>query len=288
MSSFDTIGLITRDAEPRTAGILGELATHLKARGCRVLTEAGALPTPTGCESVERAVMGRECRLAIVIGGDGTFINATRSLAAEVPLLGINVGRLGFLVDISPDDMLDRIDEILDGKFIESSRALLLADLIRNGRTISESVAVNDVVLHVNGRVRMIEFDTLIDGRPVFNQRADGIIVATPTGSTAYALSAGGPIVEPSLDALVLAPICPHTLSHRPIVVSDRSVIEIVFSEHNRCPAQIALDGQVAMDVEGGDRIRIVVAGHRLRIVHPAGHDHFRLLRNKLRWGEQP
>lgn len=289
MSIFQTIGLIARDGESRTATTLADLAAHLLAHGRTVLVEPGATAIPIGCEAGGREEMRRRCDLIIVIGGDGTFLNVARSLAAaDAPLLGVNVGRLGFLVDISPQDMAERLDEILAGRFAESTRTLLHASVIRGGETVAESLAVNDVVLHAHGAVRMIEFDTWIDGRFVNCQRADGIIVATSTGSTAYALSAGGPLLDPSLDALVLVPVCPHTLSNRPIVVRGASRIEFVFSEGNHCAAQVAFDGQSMHELRPGDRIRIVASEHRLRLVHPAGHDHFSLLRTKLRWGEQP
>jgi len=220
---------------------------------------------------------------------DGTLLNAARSLVdADVPVLGVNLGRLGFLADVSPRDMGQRLDEILAGQFEEERRALLHASVIRGGHSVSESDALNDIVIHKWDIARMIELDTRIDGRFLNSLRADGLIVSTPTGSTAYALSGGGPIIEPSLPALVLVPICPHTLSNRPIVLSDQSTIEILVHGDDANKAQITCDGQVNFSLATGDIIRIQRKAKTLRLIHPSGHDHFDIMRKKLRWAEQP
>lgn len=291
MTGFQTIGVITKQSDPRLADTLQTLLDFLASRSLKVLVDesAASLLSSGTAELVGRERLAREADLAIVVGGDGTLLNAGRSLAdADVPVLGINLGRLGFLVDVSPEEMTARIDEILSGDYREARRFLLDAEVIRNGEVIGRAVALNDVVVHVRDVVRMIEFDTYIDDHFVNTQRADGLVVSTPTGSTAYALSGGGPILHPALDAIVMVPVCPHTLSHRPIVVKGDSRIEVRLCAHNKDPAQVSFDGQANIDLEPEDRIVIAKKPDPLRLLHPKGHDYFHILRAKLRWGEQP
>ncbi len=291
MSIFKTIGLITKRGDEHYAKTLRTLLTHLRRHDVQILVDDTANASLKGeaGEEVSLETMAERCDLVIVVGGDGSLLHAARALAeAEVPLLGINLGRLGFLVDISPLEMATRLDEILAGEFTEAPRFLMQAQIKRGNKVIGESYAMNDVVLHIHEVVRMIEFQTYIDGQFVNTQRADGLIVSTPTGSTAYALSGGGPILHPSLNALVLVPICPHTLSHRPIVVCGDSEIEIVFCGHNTEAAQVSFDGQANIMLEPDDRILIRRKPGEQRLLHPKGHDYFHILRAKLRWGEQP
>jgi NAD+ kinase len=237
---------------------------------------------------VTRETLSRQCDLAIVVGGDGTLLNAARSLAdTGCAVLGVNLGRLGFLVDVSPEDMDTQINSILGGDFIEEPRTLLHAMVTRDGEPVDESTALNDVVINKKDIARMIELDTWIDGHYLNRNRSDGLIVATPTGSTAYALSGGGPILHPGLDAITLVPICPHTLSNRPIVINHDSCIEIVIHE-GTLQAQISCDGQVNLTLDPGDRVTVRRHDHDLRLLHPPGHDYFDVLRRKLRWSEQP
>jgi len=290
-SPFQTIGLIAKSGAPAVAHTLTKLISDLRQRELRVVLDESAA---VYFERPEEAVLNRwelakECDLAIVVGGDGTLLNAARSLAeADVAVLGVNLGRLGFLADVSPDEMHERLDEILAGQYEEEHRSLLHASVLRDGRTVSESDALNDVVIHKWDIARMIEVDTTIDGRFLNSLRADGLIVSTPTGSTAYALSGGGPILDPALQALVLVPICPHTLSNRPIVVSDQVEIEIVLHGENSTEAQITCDGQMNFELASGDQVRIKRKDHDLRLIHPRNHDHFDIMRKKLRWAEQP
>lgn len=291
MPGFQTIGVIAKQSDPRLADTLQTLLDFLASRSLGVLLDESVAPllSEQAGDTVSREQLARQADLAIVVGGDGTLLNAGRSLAdADVPVLGINLGRLGFLVDVSPEEMTSRIDEILRGDYREAPRFLLDAEVIRGGKTIGRAVALNDVVLHVRDVVRMIEFDTYIDEHFVNTQRADGMVVSTPTGSTAYALSGGGPILHPGLDAIVLVPICPHTLSHRPIVVKGTSRIEVRVCAHNKDPAQVSFDGQANIDLEPEDRVVISKKPEPLRLLHPKGHDYFHILRAKLRWGEQP
>lgn len=287
--AFRCIGLIGKFGDPNVGAAIHTLSSHLRQRGLKVLLdEATAELVPGhGLDIAERSELGKQCDLVIVIGGDGTLLNAARSLANyEVPLLGVNQGRLGFLADISPDQMLERLDEILAGQYIEEERLLLHTVIHRNGQMVNGSDAFNDVVLHKWNAARMIEFDTHIDGHFVNTYRSDGLIVATPTGSTAYALSSDGPILYPTLDVIVLVPICPHTMSNRPIVVNGDSQIEITVRDIAQSGAQLTCDGQVSLGVLEGDLIKIYKKDKRARLIHPANHDYYEMLRAKLHWGE--
>ena len=289
MKPFQTIGIIAKRGDTRLAAPLAQLLEHLREHGYETLLDEsadGLLPAET---LYPRATLGRRCDLAIVVGGDGTLLRASRSLADDgVPLVGVNLGRLGFLVDVTPERMLPVIDTILAGHFVEEGRALLHTEVWRDGMLLTRQDALNDVVLHSHDVVRMIEFDTFVDDRFVNSQRADGLVVATPTGSTAYALSAGGPVVSPALAAILLVPICPHTLSNRPIVIGAQAQIEIVLCEQNQTASQVAFDGQATTGLQPGDRIRIRQKPTLLRLLHPPDYDHFHILRAKLRWGETP
>lgn len=290
-SCFQTIGLIAKPGDPAVASTLATLSEELERRKLSVLldpTAAAYFDAPSASVK-ERAALATNCDLAIVVGGDGTLLNASRSLAAaNVPILGVNLGRLGFLADVSPNEMCERLNEILAGEYEEEQRSLLHAVISRGDEVVSESDALNDVVVHKWDIARMIEVDTYINDRFLNTVRADGLIVSTPTGSTAYALSGGGPILDPGLDALVLVPICPHTLSNRPIVVSDQVQIDIRLHGDSDSKAQITCDGQVNFSLIGGDLIRIRRNNHALHLIHPRGHDHFDTMRKKLHWAEQP
>ncbi|MDH3980189.1 MAG: NAD(+) kinase [Gammaproteobacteria bacterium] len=287
---FTRIGLIGKTNDRKVAFTLQALAQYLQQRQAEILLDTGIahLLPDTGHRVVERAELGGLCDLAIVVGGDGTLLNTARSLAeSDVAVLGVNLGRLGFLVDVSPEDMTQQLDCILGGEYIEEQRTLLHATMSRGDAVLSESTALNDVIVHKRDIARMIELDTWIDGRFLNTNRSDGLIVATPTGSTAYALSGGGPILTPRLNAIALVPICPHTLSNRPIVIDDDAVIEIILHE-GTLEASVSCDGQVSQPLQAGDRVRIRKHDHSLRLLHPPGHDYFTVLREKLRWSEQP
>ena len=287
---FRTVGLIAKHGDPRTGETLGRLIGLLRARGLDVVLDdesRGAYPGD-GLPIVARGKLGRRCDLIVVVAGDGTFLSAARSLAdQEAPLLGVNLGRLGFLADVMPDEMPVRLNEILDGRFIEERRFLLDVAVERGDGRAFSGLALNEAATHKSNMARLVEFETYIDGHLVNSQRSDGLIVATPTGSTAYALSGGGPILHPSLDAVVLVPICPHTLSSRPIVVGGGSVVEVVLGHDAESGVQLSCDGQTAMELAAGDRI--VIRKHRpdLRLIHPAGHEYYATLRAKLHWGKR-
>jgi len=280
--------LIGRFADPRVAESVSSLLPHLKSRGVQVLVVEGD-DLPDGLKDVVRVPPGEladRADLVIAIGGDGTLLYAARLVARHgVPLLGINRGRLGFLTDVMPQDSLESVDAALKGELVSEERTLLSACLHAANGTTTESLALNDVVLQKAATGRMLDFETQVNGRYVNTHAGDGLVIATATGSTAYALSCGGPIVEPQLDVLVLAPICAHTLSDRPVVVSARSVIEIKLIERYETFAQVACDGVVIGDMAPDDRLEIKAAHERITLLHPAGHDYYRLLRSKLQWG---
>ncbi len=285
---FTTIGLISKPDDPGVTDTLALLCRELRRHQREVLLDASAAsgfaepPAPV----LEREALAARCDLAIVVGGDGTLLHAARGLVeADVAVLGVNLGRLGFLADVSPEEIPERLAEILAGDYEEERRTLLHTSVLRDGVEISQGDALNDVVVHKCDIARMIELETRVDDRLMHVLRADGLIVATPTGSTAYALSGGGPIIDPALNALVLVPICPHTLSNRPVVVADRVSIDIRL--HGR-EAQVTCDGQINFPLGTEDRIRIRRKDKTLRLIHPAGHDHFAITRKKLRWSEQP
>lgn len=287
---FKRVGLIGKSADKNVTVTLRTLIAFLERLKTRIFLDESIAdifsnsPYPV----VERAELAGKCDLAIVVGGDGTLLNAARSLAEPgVAVLGVNLGRLGFLVDVSPEDMTRQMEGIFTGEFSEEQRTLLHATVTRGSEVISTSAALNDVIVHKKDIARMIELMTYIDGNYLNSNRSDGLIVATPTGSTAYALSGGGPILHPRLNAITLVPICPHTLSNRPIVIHDEAIIEIVIHQ-DTLEARISCDGQMSLSLEAGDRITVRKHDHTLRLLHPPGHDYFAMLREKLRWSEQP
>ena len=290
-NAFTTIGLIGKYADASVGDCLKSICAYLQDRGLRVILDehTATLWPRSGLETGDYHLLGARCDLAIVIGGDGTLLNAARALADfGVPLLGVNLGRLGFLTDVSSDETSSRLGAILSGDYLSEERFLLHAGVVRAGRLLHEGDALNDVVIHKWETARMIECETHVNGRFVNTHRSDGVIVATPTGSTAYALSGGGPIVHPTLDAIVLVPICPHTLSNRPIVVSAASEIEIVLHPSHDGRAQMTCDGQVTQPLLPGDRVVVRKKERRIRLIHPRGYDYFDILRAKLRWGGHP
>ena len=243
--------------------------------------------TQAACIDIEK--MHDHIDLAIVVGGDGTLLAAAQSMVQyDIPIIGINRGRLGFLTDISPENMHQDLDQILNGEYFEEVRTVLNAKLMRGDEVITACMAINDVVVHARYVVRMIELETRINDEYLNALRADGLIVSTPTGSTAYALSGGGPIVHPSVSTILLVPICPHTLSNRPIVVDEKSRIEIVYSEMNELNGIAAIDGQMECELIPGDRILIERSEKTLTLIQPKRYSFFKVLRQKLNWSQQP
>jgi len=279
--------LIGRFTDARVTETVIALLPHLRSRGVQVLaSESAAGLDAAGVTRLPEAAIGARADLVIAIGGDGTLLYAARLVARHgVPLLGVNRGRLGFLTDVSPKDLLPSVDAALAGTLQADERPLLAAQLHGAGGGLAQSLALNDVVMQKHDTGRTLDFETRIDQRYVNTHDGDGIIVASATGSTAYALSCGGPIIEPHLEALVIAPICAHTLSDRPIVVSSRSVIEVVLLPRPDTQANVACDGMRLGALMPGDRLEVRAARERVTLLHPEGHDYYRLLRSKLHWG---
>jgi NAD+ kinase len=287
--AFSTIALIGKYKGPEIAESLMALAAFLKSRGIDVLVEEGtaALIGDNGFPVVPYASIGACSDLAIVLGGDGSMLTAARQLAeSDVPLVGVNQGHLGFMTDLARDHMLDGVAELLEGKFKSEQRFLLEATVRRGDTVVFRTQALNDVVVNKGDLGRMIEFAVSIDGEFIYNQRSDGLIIATPTGSTAYALSANGPILHPAVPGIALVPLCPHALSNRPITVSDGSRIEIVLHAPHRARAHA--DGQEKFDLEAGDHVGVARSGRSIRFLHPLGYSYFAMLREKLHWSETP
>ncbi|MGW8247222.1 MAG: NAD(+) kinase [Acidiferrobacterales bacterium] len=288
-AKFQHIGLFGKFGDPGVAGDIDRLAKFLSLRGHELAIEqetASTLENPVA-PPYRYDEIGNHIDLAIVIGGDGTLLHVARKMAGhDIPLIGINLGRLGFLTDIPADKMEQALGHILDGEYDLEERAMLSAEVMRGGKIVHTANAFNDVIIGKGELSRLIEFETYQDGEFVNSMRADGVIVATPTGSTAYALSAGGPILHPNLGAIVIVPICPHTLSDRPIVVSSDSVIEVVLTGGNQ-NVHATFDGQEMFSLNDNDHVFIRRAEKPVRLIHPSGRSHYDVLRAKLHWGEK-
>jgi NAD+ kinase len=285
MSEFSTVGLIARLNDLKVADTLHQICNMLEEKGMQVVLDHSTRGLIGGPLTVDIEVLGQQCDLAIVIGGDGTLLHAARELVDfGVPIVGVNRGRLGFLVDVPPDEGLVELGDILDGNYLEEERFLIDMRVCRDGEEIHRAYGFNDLVLRIRDMLRIVEFETYINGAFVNRQRADGIIVSTPSGSTAYSLSNGGPIVSPSLDAIVLQPICPHTLSSRPLVVDADAEIEIRIVDKDIDTGQLVSDGQIYMDVRTEDRILVRRKSQRIRLLHPTSYNYYQLLRAKLNW----
>jgi NAD+ kinase len=285
---FGTIALTGKYRDPRVGDSMLILARHLDASGIRVLLDPAVRMEFPGVpvRSVSESELAEAADLVIAVGGDGTMLYASRLVAGrDVPLLGINRGRLGFLADITPGEMLRRLDEVLAGNYDEDRR-LMLEAVIDNGEAPARrALALNDVVVQKHATGRMLDFENWVNGVYVNTHGGDGLVIATPTGSTAYALSGGGPIIHPSLDAITLVPICPHTLSDRPIVIRADARIEVRVLERPDTRAEVACDGLPLGELAAGECLLVRAAAERVVLIHPRGHDYFRLLRSKLHWG---
>tara|TARA_R110002153_G_scaffold73839_8_gene192466 strand:- start:440 stop:1315 length:876 start_codon:yes stop_codon:yes gene_type:complete len=285
---FATVGLIGKQAHQGANLSFKALIVYLKKRGCRILVEentANKLDS-NGFESASIKEIGKQADLAIVVGGDGNMLGAARVLAEyNVSVVGINRGNLGFLTDINPEDFEQQLDSIFNGDCVTEQRFLLEVEVFRHGRMQSKDSAVNEVVLHHGKVAHMLEFEVYLDDIFVYSQRSDGLIVATPTGSTAYSLSGGGPILTPNLDALTLVPMFPHTLSSRPIVVDANSTVKMKISPENRDNLQVSCDSHIVLTVLPGDEVIIRKNPNRLSLVHPKDYNYFNVLRTKLNWG---
>ncbi|MFT4940637.1 MAG: NAD+ kinase [Paraglaciecola sp.] len=286
--SFQIVGLIGKQAHQGANMSLKALIVYLKKKGCRVLVEQNTAQelNTNGFEAASLESIGEQADLAIVVGGDGNMLGAARILAKHnVAVVGINRGNLGFLTDINPDDFEQQLDTIFAGNCQTEQRFLLEVEVYRDGVLKSTDSAVNEVVLHHGKVAHMMEFEVYLDEHFVYSQRSDGLIVATPTGSTAYSLSGGGPILTPNLDALTLVPMFPHTLSSRPIVVDANSIVKMKVSRENRDSLQVSCDSHIVLSVLPGDEIIIHKNPTKLSLIHPANYNYFNVLRTKLNWG---
>jgi len=287
---FRNIGLIARTESEQTLYSVRQLIHFLHGRDCTVILDraiAGSLPE-SGLQAAKASQMGDACDLVIVVGGDGSLLGAARDLARfDVPVLGINRGHLGFLTDILPSEIESRVGQVLDGDYTTERRFLLDMEVRRGKTVMGEGSALNDVVLLSGDSVHMIDFELTIDGLFVYGQRSDGLIISTPTGSTAYALSGGGPIMHPRLDAMVLVPLNPHTLTSRPLVVDGNSEIKIHITTEKVNPL-VSCDGTAGIRLQAEDVIAIRKKPHRLRLIHPPGHDFYQACRSKLGWSTRP
>ena len=287
-SAFASIAIIgkylNKSALQQMQNDLADLARHLAAKNIIVWLEQNTAHGAelTGFNTAKLEHIGDKVDLAIVMGGDGTMLSVARTLMhANIPLVGVNRGRFGFLTDLRAEDMLAEIDKILAGHHHTETRMMLDAKVLRAGKQVHQGVALNDIV--IKSGLRLIELEVEIDGKFMHKQRSDGLILATPTGTTAYSLSAGGPILHPDLDAIALVPISPHTLSNRPIVLNSTSKIEISLVQVD--DAQISYDGQFQLALEVGDKVLVQRAAKVIALLHPTDYCYFEMLRNKLNWG---
>lgn len=290
-SKFTRIALMGRYNTPKAQETLEKLIAFLKNKSVELLIENETAQCLTGNDlpNIDREQLGESCDLVIVVGGDGSLLNAARAVAeSEVPVIGINRGTLGFLTDLSPDNFEAALDAILQGDYQEEHRFLLCADIYTEDNICRVGSALNDVVLYAGEVARMIEFELYIDEQFVYSQRSDGLIIATPTGSTAYSLSGGGPILQPSLDAMVLVPMFPHTLTSRPIVVNSDSIIELrVAKTFSDIHPGVSCDGQQLVALSPGAKLRIHRKDKKLKLIHPKDYNYYNTLRTKLEWGSK-
>jgi NAD+ kinase len=287
MPAFKTVALIGRYNTPGVADSLQKLGAFLLGQGCVVLIEAETAKSSglNNFPCADFSSIGTKADLAVVLGGDGSMLTAARGLAQfRVPLVGVNQGRLGFMTDIAQGAMIETISELLAGRFTTEDRTLLSAEVVRGGVPVFRTLALNDIVVNKGSIGRLIEFMVNIDGQFVYDLRSDGLIVATPTGSTAYALSSNGPILQPNVPGMVLVPICPHTLSNRPITVSDACMIDITLKR--ALDARLHFDGQPQFDLVEGDQVLVARAAQTVQFIHPPGYSYYAMLREKLHWSE--
>jgi NAD+ kinase len=286
-AAFHTIGIISRPRRSNLEAVAPPLLEWFTTRGIRTLYDtetAGVLHDPS--HGLSRTEVAEQSQLLLVLGGDGTLLAAARVAAPlGIPILPINMGSLGFLTSFKIEEMYPALEQVLAGRFSCSERVMLDVELHRDAEIIEHQVVVNEAVINKGALARMIDLQLTIDSDFVCRYRADGLIVATPTGSTAYSLSAGGPIVHPAVESWIITPICPHTLSDRPVVVRDSSSIEVHLSGDTES-VFLTLDGQTGIPMQAADVVRMRRAAERLRLIQPAQKSYFEILRNKLKWGE--
>ncbi len=291
-SQIRRVGVIVKPAQPEALGMLCELVVWLQERGLALVgepeLERARIEAETGCtiETQEATRLAGSVDLLVVLGGDGTMIRAARLVGEhDVPVLGINYGSLGYLAEFRTNELFPALESILAGDYHLDERVMLDAEVLRDGTRRLHGRVLNDVVINKSALARIIEIEARLNGQFVNAFRADGLIVSTPTGSTAYNLSAGGPVIYPSMEAIVITPICPFTLSNRPLVVPDSALIELCVKTPEEEVA-ITLDGQIGFPLEAGDRVLIKKSRARFKIVQPTNRNYFEVLRDKLCWGK--
>lgn len=287
-AAFKNVALVGKSDAASLPDVLDQVAAVVRARGLSILMDAataGASRTPPDAV-LEMGALAAKADLAIVVGGDGTLIASARRMAGHgVPLVGVNLGRLGFLTDIPADSAGPAIEAVLDGEFTPEQRLLLAGSVRRGTQTLMTALAMNDVVVSRGAVGSMIEFAVTVDGEFIYSLRADGLIVSTPTGSTAYALSTGGPILHPALQAIALVPISPHTLSNRPVAIRSSSRVEVTLVRGQ--DARANFDVQDHVQLEPNDVVTVAAAPKPATLLHPKGYRYFAMLRQKLRWTER-
>ena len=286
VSRSKVAAIVSRPARPEVACIFPELLAWLQAHGYQVIVDPETAKYSKGHEAVPRSQMSsRPLDLVVVLGGDGTLLSAVRDTAAtDAPLLGVNLGSLGFLTDVPLASLFPMLDQIAEGRAAVEQRSLMRCELLRGEEILGSYNAFNDVVVNKTALARLNHYDLFVDKAFVSSYRADGMIVATPTGSTAYSLSAGGPVLMPAVNAFVITPVAPHSLTHRPLVVPDTSVVELRLRSDEEV-AYLSLDGQPGLDLKDGDRVRCLRSEHKVSLFRTET-DFFHVLRTKLKWGE--
>lgn len=287
MAGIDTVGIISKPGAERAGTLVPELLAWLAARGIHARCDEHTAAYAPGVQAIERTEVPKGSQLVIVLGGDGTLLSAARAISdREIPLFAVNLGGLGFLTAITVEDTFNELERLLAGQSRIGERRMLVCELYRDGARVAVYEALNDAVVNKAALARMVVLDTYVDTHFVSSYKADGLIVATPTGSTAYSLAAGGPIIFPTVGALALTPICPHTLTNRPVIVPDTSVVQIVCTDVDE-PSYLTIDGQVGEPVKRGDRIVCRRSEKCIKLVRPPAQKFFDVLRAKLKWGER-
>ena len=279
------IGLFLKRQDARVGGIVNDLVPWLRARDVEVwLDPASADPCPAGVSYASPEELVRRVDAVLVLGGDGTLLQAARLVGSNgIPILGVNLGWLGFLTEVKLEEMYPALEKLLSGQYSWEERVLLNVEVMREQNAVAQYLALNDAVINKGALARIIELEICVNSQPVLFTRSDGLIISTPTGSTAYSLAAGGPILYPTLDAFIIAPICPHTLTNRPLVIPDHD--EVIVRLHHGTDVMLTVDGQVGMPLLPQDRLRVCRAQSTMKLVLPFGSTFFKLLREKLRWG---
>jgi NAD+ kinase len=283
-----TAGIVCKPIKEMVSSVVPPLMKWLSAHHVQsYLDQQTALTIGAPDRGLRRDEMGGKIDWLIVLGGDGTLLSAARAMGAnQVPILAVNLGGLGFLTSVTLDELYPVLEEVLEGKQKLSERMMLQAEIVHDGKTSDKQIALNDAVANKAALARMLDFDVHVDGNHVGRYRADGLIVATPTGSTAYSLAAGGPIIHPDLDAFVITPICPHMLTNRPLVVPDTARVELDFAVSHE-PVYLTMDGQIGFQLDAKDRVVITKSSHKVQVVKPPTMTYYEILRSKLRWSER-